>query len=103
MHDGQPAQQLLDGWPDRVGVVADRGQLIGMPEQRQRAETEHVRRGLVPGEQQQACDAGEFVVGELVAVIADKHAEDVIAGVPPRPLDQRGHVLAATPDQLEAL
>jgi len=51
-----------------------------MPEQCQCAETEHVRRGLVPGKQQQVCDADELVVGELVAVIADKHAEDVLAG-----------------------
>ena len=81
LHDRQPAQQLLDGGPDGVGVVAHRGQLVGMPQQRQRAEPEHVRRGLVAGQQQQAGDADEFVVGELVAVLADQHAEDVVAGV----------------------
>ena len=32
VHDRQPAQQLLDGGPYRVGIVADRGELVGMPQ-----------------------------------------------------------------------
>ena len=52
VHDRQPAQHLLDGGPDGVRIVADRGQLVGMPQECQRAKAQHVRRGLVPGEQQ---------------------------------------------------
>ena len=48
-------------------------------------------------------DADELVVGELVAVLADQHAEDVLARLPPRPRDQRGHVLAALPLQFQPL
>jgi hypothetical protein len=61
------------------------------------------RRGFVACEQQQAGDADQLVVGELLAVLADQHAEDVVTGVPPGLLHQRGHVLAAPPDLLESL
>ena len=32
VHDRQPAQQFLDGGPYGVGIVADRGELFGMPQ-----------------------------------------------------------------------
>ena len=88
LHDRQPPQQFLDGGTDRVRIVAHRGQLIGVTQQRERAEPQHVRRGLVPGEQQQAGDADEFVVGQLGAVLADQHAEDVVTGLRAGALDQ---------------
>src|SRR5262249_16844935 len=40
-------------------------------------------------------DAGELVVGELIAVFADQHAEDVVARLAPRTRDQRGHVCSS--------
>src|SRR4029079_14987143 len=47
VHYTQTAQQLLDGGPDRVRIVADRDQLVAMSQQCERAKAEHVRRGFV--------------------------------------------------------
>ena len=72
-----------------------------MAQQRQRAQSQHVRRGLVAGEQQQAGDADELVVGEVGAVLTHQHAEDVVAGITPGPLDQRSHVDTSLPLQVQ--
>jgi hypothetical protein len=47
--------------------------------------------------------ADELVVGQLGAVLADHHAENVLARLAPRPLDQRAHVCAALPLQLHSV
>ena len=82
LHDRQPAQQFLDGGADGIRIVAHRRELSRVAQQRKGAQPQHVRRGLVAGQQQQAGDADQFVVCQLVAVLADQHAEDVVAGRP---------------------
>ena len=46
---------------DAVGSVAHQRQLVGVAQQGQRAQPEHVRRGLVPGDEQQLADADQLV------------------------------------------
>jgi hypothetical protein len=74
-----------------------------VPQQGQGPEPEHVRGGLVPGDQQQLGDADQLVRGQVVPVLAHEHPEHVVARRRLRPRDQVRHVLAALPAQLEAL
>ena len=53
------------------------------------------------GEQQQPGDADQFVVGQVVAVLPDQHAEDVVARFGSRAVDQGGHVRPAFALQLD--
>ena len=55
-------------------------------------EPEHVGRGLVPGDQQQVRDADELVGGEVAGVLAQEHADEVVARVPPGPGHEGLHV-----------
>jgi hypothetical protein len=83
--DREPAHQLLDRARHRLGVVAHDGELLGVAQQGQGAEAEHVRRGLLPGHEQQIGDPDELVVRQVVVVLADEHADEVLAGLAPRP------------------
>ncbi len=56
------AQQLLDRAAGQPGIGAQRGQLGGVAQQRERAEAEHVGRGLVAGDEQHHGDAGHLGV-----------------------------------------
>ena len=57
----------------------------------------------MPGEQQQAGDADELVVRELVTVFAHQHAEDVVARLLSRSLNESGHVGPTLPLQFQSL
>lgn len=59
--------------------VADQRELLGVAQQDRRAQTEHVRGRLVPG-QQQPGDAGELAVGEVVPVLAHEQRCAAIHG-----------------------
>ncbi|WP_308015836.1 hypothetical protein [Saccharopolyspora sp. 6M] len=74
-----------------------------MAQQRERAEAEHVRGGLVPGDEQQVPDADQLGVAQLRVVVPDEHAEQVLARVLPRPGDELGHVREGLPGQLDLL
>ena len=89
--------------PTASGILPHRRQLIGVPQQGQRAQPQHVRRRFVPGQQKQARDADELVVGQLLAVLADQHAQHVLAGFAPGRRHQRAHVVAALTLQLQPL
>jgi hypothetical protein len=62
VHDGQVPQQFLDGTPDQFRVVAAAygGELIRVAQQGIGAEGDHVRGGLMPGEQQEQPHAGKL-------------------------------------------
>jgi hypothetical protein len=71
-------------------------------QQRKDAQPQHVRRRLVSGQQQQPGDPDQFVVAELVAVLAHEHAENVLARIVARALDEAAHVIAALALQFKA-
>src|SRR5699024_3833731 len=47
MQDGKVAQQLLDRLVDHCGVRSERGELYGVFQERERAQSQHVGGGLV--------------------------------------------------------
>ncbi|WP_326783425.1 hypothetical protein [Streptomyces sp. NBC_00151] len=79
-HRQQP-QQFLDDAGRGALVVADDGELIGVPQQRQRAQPDHAGHGLVAGDQDAVAHADQLVVAELAAVPADQVTEDVVTGL----------------------
>src|SRR5690606_12455724 len=83
------AQQLLDRVRRQVRVLAQRLQLVGVPQQCQRAVPDEVDRGLVPGDVEQADLRDQFLVGEHVAVVLgrDEGGQQVVRRVLALPLD----------------
>jgi len=81
LHDGQVAQQLLDGPVDHRGVRAQGRQLRRVLQQGQGAQGQHVRGRLVAGNKQQVPDADQLLVGEgaLGILSGDQAAEQVVA------------------------
>jgi hypothetical protein len=92
VHDAEPAQQFLDRGVDPLGFLSEQVELVGVAQQGQRAEREHIGGGLVTGEQQQEADADELVGGQVVAMLADQHAEQLLARVGLGSGDEIGHV-----------
>ena len=103
LHDGQPAQQLLDGGLDQRRIIADHRELVRVSQQGQGAQAEHVRGRLMPGQQQQFRDADQLIGTEIVAVLAHQHAEHVLPWVRLRAGHQACHVGAAFPLRRDAL
>jgi hypothetical protein len=73
-----PIASVTDGRLDDVGVRPQRRELVGMAEQRERAEGDHVRRCVKAGSEQEGADARELVV---VQVGLGQAAEDVLGRV----------------------
>ena len=88
--DGQVAHELLDGVGHQVRVGAQLGQLLGVLQEREGAQCQHVGGGLVAGEQQQEGDADQLLDGEVV--VAGQVGQDVVAGVGALARDQFGEV-----------
>jgi hypothetical protein len=55
--------------------------------------TQNVGGGLVTGDQQELRDTGQFGSGQVIAVLADQHAQQVVAGVLEIAVDEVVHVL----------
>ena len=70
LHHGEVPQQLLD---ERAGgrvVVVNELERLAVLEQHQRAERQHAGGGLEPAGQYAVGEAGQLLVGDLVAVLA---------------------------------
>ena len=92
MDDGQIAEDLLHRIRDHLWIVAHQSKLIGMLQEQQGAQPDRVRCRLVAGNQQDVADTEQLLVGQFIGMIADQHAEDVVARVLPVPIHQRLHV-----------
>jgi hypothetical protein len=88
--DGEVAKELLGRLLRQAGVVAQPGCLVGVLQQQEGAQAEHVGGGFVPGRQQQQAHAGQLLVVELAT--ADQPAEQVVAGLGALAGDQLGEV-----------
>src|SRR5205807_2477331 len=76
------AQQFLYRGVDLVWLGAQQRQLLWVGEQRVQRVGEQVGGGVVAGDQEQSGHGGQFVVGELVLVLAycQQRAEQVVGG-----------------------
>jgi hypothetical protein len=85
MDDGQVAQQFLDGAADQypVGAGAQFGELVGVLQQCQGAQRDHVRGGLVAGDKEQACHDGQLALAQFTGADAldGQPREQVVGGV----------------------
>ena len=70
LDDAEVAQQFLDGVGDDLGIVgvAQDGQLVGVFQQREHPEPDHVRGGLVPGDQQPGAQLRGLLDAELAGL-----------------------------------
>ena len=89
------AEELLDRVADQVGVVAQRGQLVGVAEQGQGAVADQVHGRLVAGQVEEDDLVAQLGWGEAVAFLlgGDERAEKVVGGLAALPLDRRLDVL----------
>ncbi len=81
LHDGEVAQQLLDGAVHDRRVGGDAAVVVGVVEQHGGAEREHAGAGLEAAGEHAVGEAAEVEVVDLVAVLADDLADQALAGV----------------------
>ncbi len=91
--DGQEAQQFVDHAVHvLLGVRQQDGELVRVFQEGQHAEADHAGDVVEPGEHHQAADAEQFLVVEVVAVVADELADEPLVRVLALPFDQRAQV-----------
>ncbi|GAA3109808.1 hypothetical protein GCM10017687_22810 [Streptomyces echinatus] len=78
--DGQVAQQLLDRARQQGGVLLQLVQLVGVFEEGDGADADHLGHRVVAGEQQQGRHADEFLVVEAALGGAGDHAAEQVLG-----------------------
>ena len=109
LHRAVVAQQLLHRVGDQVRFGVQRGELIGVAQQREGAVPDEVHRRLVSREVEEHHLVLQLGGGEPVTFLLgrDERAEQVIAGFPTLPLDRRLHVpgemLTGVEDRREVL
>src|SRR3569833_487296 len=93
--DREVAQELLGHVRGQVGVALELGELVGVLQQGHRAQRDHVRAGLMPGDEQQPGHAGELVVVVPPGLLIPHHqtAEQVLSRVLPLVGDELAEVV----------
>nr|WP_236595013.1 hypothetical protein [Saccharothrix sp. 6-C] len=88
------AQHLLHGGGGEVGVGLEPGELVGVLQQQHEAVGDEPRGRLVAREQQQHAVGDDLVLGDqALALGADEHADEVLAGLGPALPDEAADVL----------
>lgn len=78
LDDGQVAEQFLDEVGKPLFVVEQRNEL-GVPQQQETAQSEHMGGRLVAPEEQQVADAGDPLIVEFRSVLADELADQAVS------------------------
>ena len=100
LHRAVVAEQLVDAVDDQRRVVVQELELVGVPQQRQRAVADQVHGRLVAGDVEEAHLVEELVLAEDVALLLDRdqRGEQVVGRVRPLPRDRfaemRVHTIA---------
>ena len=83
LHREIVAQEFLDGVGGQLGPGLEQRELVGIAMQRQQAVADQVDRGFMARAEQQDDIGGQFLVGELAAVLLGLHQlrDQVVAGV----------------------
>src|SRR3984893_9879675 len=78
-----PAQQLFDGRLDQLWLLAEEGELLPMPEERQGAVRDQVDGGLVSCDEQEIRHHHELALGQDLPrpLAREQTADQVLAGV----------------------